>query len=398
MKLSEAYVEQVMNRRISLGEAFLSQKDLVLVEGHGGKDKFTVGDLREEGAFEGLPPLRRAHTAMMVKNLWERIQSLDETTRMLSIGDFDKFAYPMVTIVYPNLVAHELVSVQPMDGPTSLIFYLNATYGNAKAPTVAGDNIITTPNADYASEQVVGEQVATGSAVTGVGPYTGSFAWIPVRPGTISITDGLETFTDDGAGVLTGNLTGTGTIDYSTGAFSITFNGAPGAGVAILATYSMDLEGNPLVPEMDISLQQSPVTARPMKLRARWSMEGAYNLKKLHGMEAEVELVAACTNELKFEIDQRIINNLWAGTVATEPVWSSTPGAGVSYAEHQLSFVKSLNQSSNRIFTNSGRAVGEWCVGGMNVMNIVEVLPGGQRLREYIDVLAFASEAQNREQ
>jgi hypothetical protein len=138
----------------------------------------------------------------------------------------------------------------------------------------------------------------------------------------------------------------------------------------------MDLEGNPLVPEVDLTLTQAPVTARPWKLRARWSLEGSYNLKKLHGMDAEVELVAACTNELKFEIDQSIIGNIWTGTTATEPVWSSTPATGVSYAEHQLSFVKTLIQAGNRIFTNSGRAVGEWIVAGMNVSNVIESLPG----------------------
>jgi phage tail sheath protein FI len=55
--------------------------------------------------------------------------------------------------------------------------------------------------------------------------------------GTLSFTDGVETFTDNGDGTLTGDAAGTGTIDYNTGAFALTFNAAPGAATAIEATY-----------------------------------------------------------------------------------------------------------------------------------------------------------------
>lgn len=356
--------------RLSLGESFLSKKDAILFEN--AERTIKIGDIAKK--LESIDPMKRNGAALMVKNLWEYTQNLDETTRMINVGSFDKYAYPMVTIVYPNLVAHTMVSVQPMEGPTSLIFYMQALYNAAKAPTTAGTNMITTPNANYAAENVDGEVIATGNA--GVGPYTGSFSWVPVRASTISITDGTETFTDNGLGVLTGSLGGTGTIDYTTGAFSVTFNGAVGLGTSITATYSYDMEGNPLVPEIDFNLVQAPITARPRKLAARWTLEGAYNLKKLHGVDAEVELVAASTNELKFGIDQSIINNIWTGTTTTEPVWASAPLAGVSYAEHQLEFVRRLISAGNRIFQASGRAVGEWIVAGLTVSTIIEGLPG----------------------
>ena len=372
--ITEAEANKMLGERVALGEAFLSQRDLVLVEDRQG-NKQTLGDIMEDmDDLEGLDPLVRSGSGLMMRNLWEHIQNLDETTRTLNIGDWDKFAYPMVTIVYNNLVSHSLVSVQPIDGPVSIVFYLKATYGDAKAPTQAGDDIIASPNKDYGSEHVLGEQIEVGDG--GAGPYTGNFAWAPVQPSTITITDGTETFTDDGAGVLTGDAGGSGTIVYSTGAFSVTFNAVVALSTPILADYDVDLEGHAAVPQIDISLQQSPVQARTRKLRSRWSLEGAYNLKKLHGMDAEVELVSASTNEMKFEIDQDNIMSVWDGTSEVEPAWSSSPATGVSYAEHQLEFVKVLNQASNRIFQNSGRAVGEWVVCGVGVSNVIEVLPG----------------------
>ena len=362
-----------LGERMSLGEQILSQKSKVLYENQKEGRRVTVGDIAE-ALQEIQDPMVRNGAGLMVRNLWEYMQNLDETTRIVNIGSFDKFAYPMVTIVYPNLVAHTLVSVQPMDGPTSLVFYMQALYNAGKAPTVAGTNMITTPNANYAAEDVDGEVIATGNAA--LFTFTGSFAWVPIRPSTISVTDGTESFTDNGSGVLTGTAGGTGTIDYATGAFSVTFIAAPGLGTSITATYDYDMEGNPLVPEIDFNLVQVPITARPRKLSAKWTMEGAYNLKKLHGVDAEVELVAACTNELKFGIDQSIITDLWNVTTQTEPVWASAPGTGVSYAEHQLAFVKTLINASGRIFQGSRRAVGEWVVGGVGVTNVIEALPG----------------------
>ena len=80
----------------------------------------------------------------------------------------------------------------------------------------------------------------TGSA----GPYTGTLANIPIVPGTFTPFDAIrvgtpiETFSDNGLGVLTGSAGGIGTIDYTTGAFSLTFNAVVAAGTNIYGVYS----------------------------------------------------------------------------------------------------------------------------------------------------------------
>lgn len=67
-----------------------------------------------------------------------------------------------------------------------------------------------------------------------VGPYIFTLARTPITPGTVSITDGVQIVTDNGAGVLTGG--GTGTVNYLTGAVSVTFTVAVGVGVHITST------------------------------------------------------------------------------------------------------------------------------------------------------------------
>lgn len=68
---------------------------------------------------------------------------------------------------------------------------------------------------------IAAEVLATGAG--NLKAYSGTLAAFPVEPGTISITDGVETFTDDGHGTLTGDAGGTGTINYQTGDYTLGF-------------------------------------------------------------------------------------------------------------------------------------------------------------------------------
>lgn len=67
--------------------------------------------------------------------------------------------------------------------------------------------------------------------------YSGTLVFKPILAGSLSITDGTETFTDDGAGNLTGNAGGSGSINYTTGAYSATFNANVASGTAVTCTY-----------------------------------------------------------------------------------------------------------------------------------------------------------------
>lgn len=112
------------------------------------------------------------------------------------------------------------------------------TSGTQAFPVIPGTFFITdgTQIISDAGATQVEEQIATGNA--GV-VYNGTLQVLPVIPGSITITDGVETFTDAG-GILTGDQGGTGTVVYSTGVWSLTFNSAVTSGVAIMATYSID--------------------------------------------------------------------------------------------------------------------------------------------------------------
>jgi len=366
-----------INEMMSIGAQLASQKDRVLCEDKRLGTQTTMGEL-----LEGLPEdsMVRSQTAIMLNNTRQYIDSMEETTKLVNIGDFEKYAFPMVRAIFPNLAAHNLASVQPMLGPVSLVFYMKFIYGKTKGKVVAGQDIIENPNEYYSSEDIDEEQLDVGDgATTTLG--SGTLAYTPVKPGTFVLTtkasgSDLE-ITDDGNGNLIGDIgAGTNTINYATGAVAVDWSAAPDANEPINAAYSYDLEGNDAIPDVDMQLTSAPVQARTRKLRTRWSLEAAQDLRNLHGLEAEVEQVAAVSNELKFEIDREIINNMRAIAVNSVTAFSKTPATGISFTEHKLQFVDKLIEASNKIFSATQRATGTWILCGINVASLIESLPG----------------------
>ncbi len=113
--------------------------------------------------------------------------------------------------------------------------YTGATQAS---PVIANTFYITdgTQVISDAGQNVVGEIIASG---TGIVTYVGNLQFTPIDPFSIQISNSVETFRDNGLGVLNGSSGGTGTINYATGAFSVTFSVAVPIGEEILANYSL---------------------------------------------------------------------------------------------------------------------------------------------------------------
>lgn len=369
--------ESQINRKLSKGLQLAAQRDLILYEDTRQDIRVTMGDLLEnEMAGPSLDDdWVRAGTALMLENTRQFFDSMDETTRLVNIGDFQKYAFNMVRALFPSLAAHEIASVQPMAGPVSIVFFMKFIYNRTKGSAIAGQDIIENPNESYSSELIDIEQLGSGDGIAV--NFTGNLSFTPVRPGTVQIEAGAQTITDDGNGNLVGDIgVGTNTIDYATGAFDLDFAAAPALGDAINAQYSYDFEANDDLPDVDLTLTSSPVTAITRKLRTRWSVEAQQDLKNLHGLDAEIEQVAGITSELKFEIDREVVRDIKNITLNTVTAFDRSPPAGISFTEHKLLFVDKLIEASNEIFNSTQRAVGTWINAGVNVSSIIESLPG----------------------
>jgi len=327
---------------------------------------------------EGLSEYQASTCALLMENMSEWFNSFSESTKMTAIGDFEKFAFPIVRALMPNLAAQDLVTIQSMDGPVSLVFYLDFVYGTSKGSVSAGSKLFENPNRYYSSPTIDNEVIGTGDG--GTKAYHVFLAHIPIIAGSITITDGSQVITDDGDGNLIGDITSdTNTIDYVTGEATFSFTTNVVNLVTIYSTYDYDMEMSDDIPEVDLLLTSAPVTAIARKMRTRWSIEAAYNLQKLHGLVAEVELLAAMTHEVKYEIDGDIVAQLLSVALDGPGTYSlvkfdRTPPTGVSWRDHKESLVDTFIETSAVIYQQSGRGTGNWIVGGIEVTNIIESL------------------------
>ena len=328
---------------------------------------------------KGLEGWEKGTIGQLVENQAKHIATMAEDTRTAAIGSFEKFIFPLIRTVWPNLATQELVSVQPMEGPISMLFYLDFLAGTSKGNINKGDVMIDARTGmreeakNYAAETVDLETIYNGSALSSGTPLA-NLSWTPIRPGTVAVTfvdagSNEHTFYDNGNGAATyssGGVTWAFTVNYLNGAIALTWNGGSQIG-PVQATYDVNQEGpdfaNNTIPQMDASLTSAPVVARPMRLRARWSVDVAAQLRAIHGLEAEMELTEALAQQIRFGIDNKIINDLWkvagAGTLGID---LTPPGVNIPWFTHQMGFMKELQTLSNMIFKATRRGFGNWVV------------------------------------
>jgi len=321
----------------------------------------------------------RAIMAQLYENTYQWLAQLEESTRTLQVGSFEKFVFPVLRAVMANLVAADLVTVSPLDAPTGLVFYFDVTYGSSKGNIQKGSKMYDvrqgpSRNYHYTDEIVQEEPNGTGDGATA--NYAGNLAYTPVRPATLVITDGDMRATDDGAGNLVGDVDagGANTVNYGTGAYDVTFASNVPNGDSITSTYEYNSEANEGTPEIDLQLTSAPVTARTQKLRARWSLEAQQDFQAYHGINAEVELVAFMANEIAKELNYKIIRHLRQIAGAGSVTWDRTPPAGVPWIWHKESVYDALVAQSNLIFDRTQRSVGNWIVASTDTCNVLETI------------------------
>jgi hypothetical protein len=357
---------------------------------------YTGALIRKWGEFlEGMPKATPAQrytlgvAAMLFENQAEWLGGLNEETRQVNVGGFQKFIFPILRRVFPNLLANEIVSVQPMNAPIGAIFYQDLVYGTSKGATAAGAVFPRDFDRDYSSENVNGEILATGDGVnySGAGaPLASSLGFTPVRP--LDATRGysvivreltpagvvVQEATDDGSNGFTG-AAAAGSINYSNGAITaFKFVAMPALGNSIKAFYSYDGEGNSKVPTVGLDIKKCPIEAKARRLKAVWSSEASEDLRALHGQDAESELVGAASQEIGLEIDREVIMDLYQAATGTTGAFDRVPPAGINELDHLRSLITVLSTVSNLIHKKTLRAPANWIVTSPEVSALFQQL------------------------
>ena len=184
-----------------------------------------------------------------------------------SVTNWNPILISLVRRAMPNLIAYDVCGVQPMSGPTGLIFAMRsryATQGGTEALFNEADSDFTGRN-------------AAGSA-------TGGFS-ATAQAGT-------------NPGILNDSSPGT----YTTGT-AMTTAKAEALG---------DASGNAFA-EMAFSIEKSTVTAKSRALKAEYTMELAQDLKAIHGLDAETELSNILSAEILAEINREVVRSIYIG-------------------------------------------------------------------------------------
>ena len=263
--------------------------------------------------YDGLEPIKDNHKRMVTAQLLEnQEQAIREEREFLSeavptnstgssgatagfsasadapVAGFDPVLISLIRRSMPNLVAYDLAGVQPMNGPTGLIFAMRSKFN-----TQGGDEALFN-EADT------------------------SFSAVGKGAGTSAIGSGYTKETSEGSSVGFGTTTQKPSSDPNPGLLNPT-SGAPANQEAYNTGQGMDTEkaealgdgSGPDFNEMAFSIEKVTVTAKSRALKAEYSLELAQDLKAIHGLNAEAELANILSTEILAEINREVIRTIY---------------------------------------------------------------------------------------
>jgi len=243
-------------------------------------------------------PYKKAVTAMVLENQQKAIlqdrQQLNEadvnapTNLTGGVQNYDPILISLVRRALPNLIAYDVAGVQPMTGPTGLIFAMRAKY-NAQSGGTSSEAFFNEANTTFSGDTSANNLYGFGGTYA-TDANTNPAAYSHLAPGA------ANTFTT-GIGMSTGTAEALGS------------------------------DGGGVFQQMAFSIEKVSVTAQSRALKAEYSLELAQDLKAIHGLDAETELSNILSTEILAEINREVIRTIYA--VAKVGAQYGTQTAGI---------------------------------------------------------------------
>ena len=335
------------------------------------------GKWEQTGLLEGLAEREQSQISVLLEN--QAKQLLDEATATgTSAGneEWSGVALPLVRRIFGEIASKEFVSVQPMNLPSGLIFYLDFKYGTAQAGNPGfngkslfggtGDDLGSTDSAvnglygegrfGYTSNQSstdIGNSDLTITSASWADVNFDSSLSASVSDGTLAKVsfahsgltrpdlDGVRSFHISASDFATADAffpahskaVGVNAIFFAKTAgllfaddLTVKYSEAPVE--ANRGDFEDNTPGSPAdigIPEVDLELKSEAIVAKTRKLKAVWTPELAQDLNAYHSIDAEAELTSMLSEYISLEIDLEILDMLKANALTTE-YWSVTLG------------------------------------------------------------------------
>jgi hypothetical protein len=240
-----------------------------------------------------------------------------------SVANWDPVLISLVRRAMPNMIAYDVCGVQPMTGPTGLIFAMKARYGTGEASST--EALFNEADTKYSGDSTGSAQSAEASGLVG-----------------------LEDAADDKTinNDRTGPTTGTG-----------------------MTTANAELSG--AFRNMGFTIEKATVTAKSRALKAEYSLELAQDLKAIHGLDAETELANILSTEILAEINREVVRtiNSQAKTgcqqlgITTKGIFDlSTDADGRWSVEKFKGLLVQLDREANQIAKETRRGKGSFVI------------------------------------
>ena len=223
-------------------------------------------------------------------------------TQTGGLAGFDPVMISLIRRAMPNLVAYDICGVQPMSGPTGLIFAMKAHYQEQGSALRAG------PEALFHEAD---SSFSASSAGPGAYNQTNAAGGDDTHPrGDNGATDANPALLNDTSGG------GTTAANYERGETGVARNVAETLG-----------SGATLFNEMSFSIEKTSVTAKTRALKAEYTLELAQDLRAIHGLDAEAELANILSTEILAEINREVIRSIYV--TARPGAQNNTATAGI---------------------------------------------------------------------
>ena len=393
------------------------------------------------GLLEGISDERvKNNMAVILENQAKQVVAEANTTNVgggsFSAGAGEQWAgvaLPLVRKVFAQIVAQDFVSVQPMNLPSGLVFYLDFKYGTATNGRGDGDNMygnVSTANSkigvdtdvagglygagqfgysinqtsSVATATVTNADSASVNHEVGVSPASYDEVAVPLSSISNYDAEGIRAFTlisassavtiypeytkVEGSNLVfvvadTAVVDGTDvTVQYHVQPVDNDrgdFEAASGAAVDTSIT----------IPEIDVKLASEAIVAKTRKLKAQWTPEFAQDLNAYHSIDAEAELTSLLSEYISMEIDLEILDMLILGARTTDH-WSAENNKvwnGSNWTTSTSDFYNTQGQwfqtlgtkvqkVSNKIHQKTLRGGANFIVCSPTVATVLESIPG----------------------
>ena len=288
---------------------------------------------------------RRAVTATILENqeraMKEDASFINEAAPTNSTGssvaNWDPILISLVRRAMPNLIAYDIAGVQPMTGPTGLIFAMRSRYTSQTGNEALFDEADT----DFSSRNAAGDSSGTATPTDHGGTNPGVLNDASATSGDYSRGQGMTTASAEALGDATGNQ----------------------------------------FAEMAFSIEKTTVTARSRALKAEYTMELAQDLKAIHGLDAETELANILSAEILAEINREVVRSVYINSEKGAATNTTTAGIfdldtdsnGRWSVERFKGLMFQLERDANRIAQRTRRGKGNMIICSADVASALQM-------------------------